>query len=184
MEALILPRSERSSRKSRDASEGPLASNFWLDVRTFCGHKSSPAEPEASQLLNRPYTIMKRSTRPCSTPKIRRPVFHVGQHYPRIIYVLELSPAAASDPLFAAANPGYVSGMPCCYVGSSSQTAEQRFHDHIVGHNASRLAHQYAVKLRFDLMPEQKPMPRARALREEKRLARFLRSRGFGVWQQ
>jgi predicted GIY-YIG superfamily endonuclease len=82
------------------------------------------------------------------------------------------------------ANPHYVPGMPCCYVGSSSRSAEQRFRDHLAGSNASVIASRFAVRLRFDLMPEQKPMPKDRALKEEKRLARFLRSRGFGVWQQ
>lgn len=126
---------------------------------------------------------MKSSSRPCSSPKFRRPVSQVGRQYPRIIYVLELSPAAAADPLFAAANPGYVPGGECFYVGSSSKKAEERMRDHMTGHNASRIAHQFAIKLRHDLMPEQKPIPRDRALREEKCLARALRAKGFGVWQ-
>jgi hypothetical protein len=126
---------------------------------------------------------MKRRSRPDNSRKFSRSLSPVYRSYPRIIYVLELSPEAADDAAFATANPHYVAGMPCCYVGSSSQTAAQRFRDHLVGHNASRLAHQYAIKLRFDLMPEQKPVPRERALQEEKRLARFLRTKGFGVWQ-
>lgn len=126
---------------------------------------------------------MKRRSRPDCSQKFGRSQSPVYRSYPRIIYVLELSPDAADDPAFAVANPQYVAGMPCCYVGSSSQTAEQRFRDHLVGHNASRIAHQYAVKLRFDLMPPQKPTPRERALREEKLLARALRLKGFGIWQ-
>lgn len=126
---------------------------------------------------------MKRRSRPDNSQKFIRSLSPLYRSYPRIIYVIELSPDAATDPAFARANPRYIPGMPCCYVGSSSQTAEQRFRDHLVGHNASRLAHQYAVKLRFDLMPDQKPTPRDRALREEKRLARALRLKGFGIWQ-
>jgi hypothetical protein len=126
---------------------------------------------------------MKRRSRPDNSRKISRSLSHVYRSYPRIIYVLELSSDAAADPAFAIANPQYVPGMPCCYVGSSSQTAEQRFRDHLVGHNASRLAHLYAIKLRYDLMPDQKPTPRDRAVREEKSLARALRSKGFGIWQ-
>lgn len=127
---------------------------------------------------------MKRSSHPCSTPKFRRPASYESRQYPRIIYVLELSPAAAADPLFAAANPGYVPGSECFYVGSSSKTAEERMRDHMTGCNASRIAGKYAVRLRHDLMPEQKPRPKDRALREEIRLARVLRLRGFGVWQK
>jgi hypothetical protein len=126
---------------------------------------------------------MKRRSRPDNSQKFSRSLSPLYRSYPRIIYVIELSQEAATDPAFATANPRYLPGMPCCYVGSSSQTAEQRFRDHLVGHNASRLAHQYAVKLRFDLMPDQKPTPRDRALREEKRLARALRLKGFGIWQ-
>jgi predicted GIY-YIG superfamily endonuclease len=126
---------------------------------------------------------MKRHSRPDKSSKFSRSLSPVYRSYPRIIYVLELSTDAAADPAFAIANPQYVAGMPLCYVGSTSQTAPQRFRDHLVGHNASRFAHQYAIKLRFDLMPEQKPAPRERALQEEKRLARFLRTKGFGVWQ-
>ncbi len=126
---------------------------------------------------------MKRRSHPNHSRKFSRSLSTVYRSYPRIIYVLELSPDAAADPAFAIANPQYVPGMPCCYVGSSSQSASQRFRDHLVGHNASRIAHQYAIKLRFDLMPDQKPTPRDRALREEKRLARALRLKGFGIWQ-
>lgn len=126
---------------------------------------------------------MKRRSRPDNSQKFSRSLSPLYRSYPRIIYVLELSPDVAADPAFAIANPHYVFGMPCCYVGSSSLTATQRFHGHLVGHNASRIAHQYAIKLRFDLMPEQKPAPRERALREEKRLARALRLKGFGIWQ-
>jgi hypothetical protein len=53
----------------------------------------------------------------------------------------------------------------------------------LAGSNASVIASRFAVRLRFDLMPEQKPMPKDRALKEEKRLAKALRQQGFGVWQ-
>jgi hypothetical protein len=33
-------------------------------------------------------------------------------------------------------------------------------------------------------MPPQTPIPKERALKEEKRLARSLRAAGFGVWQK
>jgi hypothetical protein len=127
---------------------------------------------------------MKRDTCPVTNSKFHRAAPTLYKALRRIIYVLELAPEAAADPDFLRENPQYVEGMGCVYVGSSSQTGEQRFRDHITGHNASRIAHQFALKLRYDLMPQQTPIPRERALKEEKRLARTLRAAGFGVWQK
>jgi predicted GIY-YIG superfamily endonuclease len=126
---------------------------------------------------------MKRVTCPVTTSKFHRAAPTLYKALRRIIYVLELAPEAAADPDFLRANPQYVEGMGCVYVGSSTQSARQRLQDHLIGHNASRIAHQYARRLRFDLMPEQTPIPKERALKEEKRLARMLRLKGFAVWQ-
>jgi len=126
---------------------------------------------------------MTRVSSPIKTSKFKGTAPTIYRAYRRIIYVLELSPEAAADPDFLSANPQYVEGMDCVYVGSSSQTAEQRLKDHLIGHNASRIAHHYALKLRYDLMPDQKPIPKECALKQEKRLARSLRSKGFAVWQ-
>jgi predicted GIY-YIG superfamily endonuclease len=127
---------------------------------------------------------MKRVTCPVTTSKFHRAAPTLYKALRRIIYVLELAPEAAADPDFLLANLHFEAGMTCLYVGSSSQTASQRLKDHLTGHNASRIAHQYALKLRYDLMPPQTPIPKERALKEEKRLARSLRLRGFGVWQK
>lgn len=127
---------------------------------------------------------MKRVTCPVTTSKFHRAAPTLYKALRRIIYVLELAPEATADPDFLSANPQYVEGMVCVYVGSSSQTAEQRLKDHLIGHNASRIAHQFAIKLRYDLMPPQTPIPKERALKEEKCLARTLRAAGFGVWQK
>jgi hypothetical protein len=127
---------------------------------------------------------MKRVTCPVTTSKFHRAAPTLYKALRRIIYVLELAPEAAADPDFLLANLHFEAGMTCLYVGSSSQTGEQRFRDHITGHNASRIAHQFAIKLRYDLMPPQTPIPKERALKEEKRLARSLRAAGFGVWQK
>ncbi len=127
---------------------------------------------------------MTRVSSPIKTSKFKGTAPTVYRSFRRIIYVLELSSEAAADPDFLLANLHFEAGMTCLYVGSSSQTGEQRFRDHLTGHNASRIAHQFAIKLRYDLMPEQTPIPRECALKEEKRLAKSLRSRGFAVWQR
>ena len=127
---------------------------------------------------------MKRVTCPVTTSKFHRAAPTLYKALRRIVYVLELAPEAAADPDFLLANLHFEAGMTCLYVGSSSQTASQRLKDHLIGHNASRIAHQFAIKLRYDLMPPQTPIPKERALKEEKRLARSLRAAGFGVWQK
>lgn len=107
------------------------------------------------------------------------------RHLRRLLYLVELDQSVATDPVFQRANPGYVSGSPCYYAGSTSQTPEARFHEHRSGtRNASRIAHRFGRILRMDLVPSAgKRYPRERALKEEIRLARALRAKGFGVWQ-
>ena len=98
---------------------------------------------------------------------------------------MELDPSVATDLVFQRANPRYVPGLPCFYAGSTSQTPEARFNEHKSGgRNASRIAHGFVKKLRMDLVSSAgKRFPRERALKEEVRLARELRAKGFGVWQ-
>ena len=103
--------------------------------------------------------------------------------YPRIIYVVELDPAAGADPVFAKDNLHLLEGMPCLYVGSTSQTAEERFGQHLSGVSAARIVALWGRKLRYDLMPAQKPIKRERALMLERSLARDLRRQGFAVSQ-
>jgi hypothetical protein len=103
--------------------------------------------------------------------------------YPRIIYVIELDSAAGDDPVFAKDNPHWVKGMTCLYVGSSSLTAEERFGQHLAGVNAASVVLNFGKKLRHDLMPDQKFVPRKLALTLERRLARKLRREGFAVSQ-
>jgi len=103
--------------------------------------------------------------------------------FPRIIYVVELDSAAADDPVFAKDNPHLVKGMTCLYVGSSGLTAGERLGQHLEGVNAAKIVFHYGKKLRRDLMPGQKPVPRELALTLERRLACKLRREGFAVSQ-
>jgi hypothetical protein len=107
------------------------------------------------------------------------------RHLWRRLYLFELDPDIASSLIFQRANPRYVQGMPCFYAGSTSQTAEARFQEHKAGgRNASKVVRGFCRNLRMDLVSSAgKKFPRERALEEEARLARDLRSQGFGVWQ-
>jgi hypothetical protein len=107
-------------------------------------------------------------------------------HLHRGIYLIELDPRVALDPVFLKANPHFVPGLLACYYcGSTSQRPEERYIEHVSGgRNASLIAQRYGRSLRMDLVPDAgKRMPRDRALKAEARLARELRAQGFGVWQ-
>jgi predicted GIY-YIG superfamily endonuclease len=101
------------------------------------------------------------------------------------VYAIELDPSVMEDPAFRAKNPQWVPGMPLVYVGMTSlSSAEERFAQHLGGtKNVSRIAHRYGRRLRMDLVPYRKPTRRTRAMKMEQRLAKALRSRGFGAWQ-
>lgn len=126
-----------------------------------------------------PTYLLRPSTR--HTIQMTCKVVHTS--YPRIIYVIELDSAAADDPVFAKDNPHLVRGMTCLYVGSSGLTAEERFGQHLGGVNAAKVVYDFGKRLRRDLMPDQKPVPRELALTLERRLARKLRRDGFAVSQ-
>lgn len=117
--------------------------------------------------------------------KITSSANHSQKHLHRGIYLIELDPLVTQDAAFQKANPHIIAGLPTFYCGSTSQRPEERFIEHVSGgRNASRIAQRYGQRLRMDLVPNAgKRFPRERALKEEVRLARELRAKGFGVWQ-
>ena len=121
--------------------------------------------------------------RPSTRHTIQATCKVVHTSYPRIIYVVQLDSAAGDNPVFAKDNPHWVQGMTCLYVGSSSLTAEERFGQHLTGVNAAAVVLNFGKKLRYDLMPDQHPVPRELALTLERCLARKLRREGFAVSQ-
>ncbi len=82
-----------------------------------------------------------------------------------------------------AKNPGYVQGNTCFYVGMTSENVEERFLQHFHGtKNVSRIAHTFGRRLRMDLVTNREPVRRTWALAREERIAKQLRSQGFGAW--
>lgn len=104
---------------------------------------------------------------------------------PRLVYLIELDPAVAADPAFVASNPGHVPGLPAYYVGSTSLDPLIRYNQHISGSkNPSRIAHEFGLVLRMDLVPDQVGhISRKRAIAKEAKLARDFRAKGWGAWQ-
>jgi len=100
----------------------------------------------------------------------------------RNLYVITLDPEVLWDRDFRQANPGYLEGMPCVYVGMTVHEPGDRFEQHCLGYRSSKYPHHYGVELALDLMDGFD----AGGLREDQKeaaLAQWLRRQGFAVWQ-
>jgi hypothetical protein len=100
------------------------------------------------------------------------------------VYVICLADAILERRRFREANPQYIAGMPCVYVGMTGWTPEKRFEAHLNGYKSS----SYVTRYGCELMPRKyeylNPMTYDEAVREEKRLADRLRREGYAVWQK
>ena len=103
-----------------------------------------------------------------------------GHHH---VYVVELSPDVLFEARFMRANPGYVTGKPCVYVGMTGLDPDIRFDKHKAGIQANRYAQKYGLRLLPDLYEAYNPMQYEAARDMEVELGIQLRAAGFGVWQ-
>ena len=103
-----------------------------------------------------------------------------GHHH---VYVIELDPDVIYEPKFRKANPGYVQGKPCVYVGMTGLDPDLRFDRHKAGIKANKYAKEYGLRLLPELYEQHNPMPYEDAKYMEVDLAIRLREAGFGVWQ-
>jgi predicted GIY-YIG superfamily endonuclease len=99
------------------------------------------------------------------------------------VYVVELDPGILQRKKFREANPNYVRGKDCLYVGMTGLTPERRFQNHKRGYRANSFVRDYGWHLRADLYPDGNPFPYAEAVKQEAYVARELRRLGYGVWQ-
>ena len=97
------------------------------------------------------------------------------------VYIVQLMQPVMQVGRFARANPQYVVGKPCVYVGMTGFTPTQRLRNHLDGHRSSSLIRRHGKRLREDLI--EGPMTRERAELRERDLAAELRARGWAVWQ-
>ena len=100
----------------------------------------------------------------------------------RNLYVITLDPAVLELREFRAANPGYVEGMPCVYVGITIHAPGDRFEQHMAGYRSSKYPRRYGVELALDLIDGFDKT----GLAEddwEPALADWLRDQGCAVWQ-
>ncbi len=69
------------------------------------------------------------------------------------------------------------------YVGVTSHDPKVRFKQHRDGNKPSRIVRKYDRYLMWKRFTDRNPVPAQQAEREERRLARDLRRKGYGVWQ-
>jgi len=105
------------------------------------------------------------------------------------IYVIELNKKVLKDKKFKKANPGYIEGKPCVYVGSTYLTPEKRFLQHVTGARNKRgplynkYAKNFGIRLKPRLYKSHNPMSsRKQAEDMEVEKIRRLKKRGYGVW--
>ena len=99
------------------------------------------------------------------------------------VYVVELSKAVLEEPRFRKANPQYVEGKPCVYVGMTGLDPDIRFDKHKAGIQSNRFVLQYGLRLLPELYEPYNPMGYDAARSMEVEVAIDLREGGYGVWQ-
>ena len=107
----------------------------------------------------------------------------MAQAHHHHVYVVELSKDVLHEARFRRANPDYVHGRPCVYVGMTGLDPDLRFDKHKAGIQANRYVQRYGLRLLPELYDVYNPMPYEGAREMEVELAIGLRERGYGVWQ-
>jgi hypothetical protein len=106
------------------------------------------------------------------------------QHSHHNLYVVELEPRIfEKERRFSEANPHWLPGKLCVYVGMTGLTPEERLKKHLQGEKGARFVHKYSQRHLPDLYRHFNPLPHDLACVMEPELARQLREQGYGVWQ-
>ena len=102
------------------------------------------------------------------------------------VYVIDLKEDVLKERKFREANPRYVEGNPCVYVGSTACTPDKRFQQHRRGYKHNRYAERYGVELSKKVdknaLPRMSHTTRRAAEAQEQELADELRKKGWAVW--
>jgi hypothetical protein len=99
------------------------------------------------------------------------------------VYVIELSRSVLNEARFRKANPDYLGGKPCVYVGMTGLNPDVRFDKHKAGIQSNRYVFDYGLRLIPELYEMYNPMPYDGARDMEVELAIGLREAGYAVWQ-
>lgn len=104
-------------------------------------------------------------------------------HHHHHVYVIELARDVLYEARFKRANPDYLSGQPCVYVGMTGLNPDLRFDKHKAGIQSNKFVFAYGLRLLPHLYAIYNPMPYHAARDMEVEVAIALREQGFGVWQ-
>lgn len=107
---------------------------------------------------------------------------HAMSQRDKNIYVIELDLKVLKDKRFRDANPNYMEGKKCFYVGRTGRTPEERFQQHKSGYKSNRLAKKFGVCLGPRHYEKHNPMTYEESIEMEIEKTRRLRKRGYGVW--
>ena len=99
------------------------------------------------------------------------------------VYVIELSKDVLYEGRFKKANPDYVTGKLCVYVGMTGLDPDVRFDKHKAGIQSNRFVKQFGLRLLPELYELYNPMSYDGARDLEVELAIDFREAGYGVWQ-
>jgi hypothetical protein len=99
------------------------------------------------------------------------------------VYVIELSQDVLHEARFRKANPGYVAGKPCVYVGMTGVDPDVRFDKHKAGIQSNRFVKAYGLRLLPALYELYGVLSYDDACALEVELAIDFREAGYGVWQ-
>jgi predicted GIY-YIG superfamily endonuclease len=99
------------------------------------------------------------------------------------VYVIELSKDVLYEGRFKKANPAYITGKLCVYVGMTGLDPDVRFDKHKAGIQSNRFVKQFGLRLLPDLYELYNPMSYEGARDLEVELAIDFREAGCGVWQ-
>jgi len=100
----------------------------------------------------------------------------------RNLYVITLHPDVLERTEFRRANPGYVEGMPCVYVGLTIHTPGDRYEQHKAGYRSCKYPRLFGIELALELM-EGFESEGLNDTEREAALADWLRDQGLAVWQ-
>ncbi len=107
----------------------------------------------------------------------------MARRYHHNVYVVELSKEVLYEARFKKANPDYITGKPCVYVGMTGLSPDLRFDKHKAGIQSNKYVFKFGLRLLPELYEIYNPMPYSGAADMEVELAIGLREAGYGVWQ-
>lgn len=113
-----------------------------------------------------------------------------GQRLSHHVYVIELSKRVWTDNWkFRKANPHYMGGTSCLYVGMTSLSPKMRFEKHKSKATSkkgfkisSSIVERYGLYLRPSMYHHLNPLTSHQAKYVEEQLAISLRKNGYAVW--